>query len=83
MIQAMTCGVVPMSGAGMSLSGPMSSEISVVKRRVSRSSSARLSRRGSQITAPLAPPKGRSTTADFHVITIASARMSSRVTVGE
>ncbi len=30
MIQAMICGLVPTSGAGMSLSGPMMTLISVV-----------------------------------------------------
>ena len=39
MIQAMTCSLVPTSGAGMSFSGPMTMEISEAKRRVRPSSS--------------------------------------------
>src|ERR1039458_8749076 len=38
---------------------------------------------GSQITPPLAPPKGMLTTAHFHVIQLAKARTSSSVTSGE
>jgi hypothetical protein len=82
MIQAITRPSVPRSGAGMSFSGPISSAISVVKRRVSRSSSASVSVRGSQTTPPLAPPKGRSTSAAFQVMNMARARQSSRVMAG-
>src|SRR5579884_679009 len=53
------------SGAGISLSGPMMIEISVVKRRVRCSSSVWLSRSGSTTTPPLAPPKGRPMMAHF------------------
>src|SRR5258708_32673107 len=37
---------------------------------------------GSQMTPPFAPPNGMFTTAHFHVIQLASARTSSRVTFG-
>ena len=40
-IQAMVCSLVPMSGAGMSRSGPMIGASSAVKRRVIRSNSPR------------------------------------------
>ena len=81
-IHAITCAFVPTSGAGMSFSGPISLMISVVKRRVSRSSSSAVSCFGSQTTAPFAPPNGRPISAHFHVIHIASAFTSSRVTPG-
>ena len=82
MIQAMICGFVPRSGAGMSLSGPISIAISVAYRRVRCSSSVADSVLGSQMTPPLAPPYGSPTTAHFQVISIASARTSSSVTSG-
>ena len=69
-----------MSGAGMSRSGPMIGAISAVKRRVRFSSSPRESSVGSTITPPFAPPNGMLTTAHFHVIHIASAFTSSRLT---
>ena len=47
-----------------------------------RSSSPWLMFFGSQMTPPLAPPKGMFTTAHFHVIQLASARTSSSVTSG-
>ncbi len=72
MIQAITCASVPTSGAGMSLSGPMKSWICWTNLRVSRSSSPRDSLLGSQFIPPLPPPKGRSTTAVFQVIRLAS-----------
>ena len=56
MIQAITCGLVPTSGAGMSLSGLISREISVAYRRVRCSSSSCESSFGLQTTPPLAPP---------------------------
>ena len=83
MIHAIVCSFVFMSGAGTSFSGPMNSISSAVYRRVSRSSSPWLILFGSQITPPFAPPKGIFTTAHFHVIQLASARTSSRLTSGE
>ena len=80
--QAITCEFVPTSGAGMSFSGPISLMISVVYRRVRRSSSLDDSCLGSQTTPPLAPPKGSPISAHFHVIHIASALTSSRVKPG-
>ena len=80
MIHAIVCGLVPMSGAGTSFSGPIRSMISAVYRRVILSSSPRVSVEGSQITPPFAPPNGMFTTAHFHVIQAASARTSSSET---
>ena len=51
-------------------------------RRVMRSSSPIDIFLGSQITPPLAPPKGMFTTAHFQVIQLARARTSSRLTSG-
>ncbi len=51
-------------------------------RRVSRSSSRRDMRVGSQATPPLPPPNGTWATAHFHVIQAARAVTSSRVTAG-
>ena len=58
MIQAITWASVPMSGAGMSLSGPMKSWICSTNLRVSRSSSPRESLLGSQLIPPLAAAEG-------------------------
>ncbi len=80
MIQAMIWAFVFTSGAGMSRSGPMSTSISVVKRRVSPSSSFWLSFFGSTMTPPLPPPYGMPTTAHFQVIHIARALTSSSET---
>jgi hypothetical protein len=55
-IQAIVCSFVAMSGAGMSSCGPMNGRSSEVKRRVSRSISARDISRGLQRTPPFAPP---------------------------
>jgi hypothetical protein len=81
-IQAITLASVPTSGAGMSFSGPISLMISLVKRRVIRSSSRRESRFASTTTPPLAPPNGSPIRAHFHVIQIESALTSSSVTAG-
>ena len=77
MNQAMIWGVVLTSGAGMSRSGPTSTEISVKKRRLSASSSFIESFLGSTTTPPLPPPYGMPTTAHFQVIHIARALTSS------
>jgi hypothetical protein len=82
MIQAMVWASVPMSGAGMSVFGPMTARSSSVNRRVSRSFSSSESALGSTTTPPLAPPNGRSTTAHFQVIHIERPIHSSRVTPG-
>ncbi len=55
---------------------------STMKRRVMCCRSSSLSFLGSQTTPPLAPPKGTSTTAHFHVIQDARARTSSGFTSG-
>ncbi len=81
-IQAMTWALVFTSGAGMSSFGPMNRWIRSTKVRVRCSSSRGERSAGSQSIAPFAPPYGRSTTAVFHVMSEASARTSSRSTVG-
>jgi len=81
MIQAITRSLVFMSGAGTSESGPRTSMIAEVYRRVTRSSSVLDMLPGSQTTPPLEPPKGMLTTAHFQVIHAASAFTSSRVTL--
>ncbi len=81
-IQAIVAAFVPTSGAGMSFSGPISLMISEVNLRVMRSSSLRDMDFGSQMTPPLAPPKGRPISEHFHVIHIASDLTSSSVTSG-
>jgi hypothetical protein len=82
MIHAMTCALVLTSGAGMSRWGPMMSWIWWTKRRVSRSSSRGDSVLGSTAIPPLAPPKGKLTTAVFQVISEARPCASSMSTVG-
>ena len=52
---------------GMSTSGPITSFSDCTSLRVMRSSSGSVRSLGSQHTPPLAPPKGTSTTAVFHV----------------
>ncbi len=81
-IHAITWLLVPTSGAGMSFSGPISLMISVVYRRVRRSSSPAERIFGSHTTPPFAPPKGSPISAHFQVIHIASALTSSRVRPG-
>lgn len=80
MTQAITCSLVPRSGAGMSRSGPMTSAISVMYRRVTRWSSAAESSAGLMRTPPFAPLKGSFITAHFHVIHMARALTSPRFT---
>ena len=79
-IQAIVCSLVAMSGAGMSFCGPMIGSSSEVKRRVIFRSSSSESSFGLQRTPPLAPPYGSRSSAHFHVIHIASAAHSPRVT---
>ena len=55
-IQAIVCSFVAMSGAGMSICGPITSTSSEVKRRVRRSTSVRESSCTSQRMPPFAPP---------------------------
>jgi hypothetical protein len=81
-IQAMVWAFVFMSGAGMSRYTPRTCWIPFVNRRVMRWSSAWLKPVGSTSTPPLAPPKGRSRSAVFQVISDASARTSFRSAVG-
>jgi len=66
----------------MSFSGPMNGRISLAKRRVMRWSSFWDMTFGSQSTPPFAPPNGIPTTAHFHVIHMARAFTSSRLTCG-
>ncbi len=74
--------VVPISGAGTSVSGPIIGKISYVYLLVTRSSSLGDSFFGSQITPPFAPPNGKSTTLHFNVISIERAVITSTVTSG-
>ena len=67
-IHAIVCSFVAMSGAGMSVCGPISRTSSDVKRRVSRSSSRCDSACASQRMPPFAPPYGSRSSAHFHVI---------------
>ena len=81
-IHAIVCSFVAMSGAGMSVCGPISRTSSDVKRRVSRSSSRCDSACGSQRMPPFAPPYGSRSSAHFHVIHDASAAHSPSDTSG-
>ena len=82
MIQAIVWALVPDVGRRDVRVGPDEPSSSVAKRRVSASSSFGLSGRGSQVTPPLAPPNGTSTSAHFQVIHMARARTSSRSGLG-
>lgn len=64
---------VPISGAGMSRLGPMTSCSFCVNTLVNRSSSAGLKSRGLHPMPPLAPPYGIFATADFQVMSCAKA----------
>ena len=81
-IHAIVCSFVAMSGAGMSVCGPITSTSSEVNRRVSRSSSGSDSARASQRMPPFAPPYGSRSSAHFHVIHVASAAHSPSDTSG-
>ncbi len=81
-IQLMTCAFVFMSGAGMSVCGPMTPEIASTNLRVRRCSSLADSFVGSHWMPPFAPPNGTPTTAVFQVIKLASERTSSISTDG-
>ena len=81
-IQAITWALVLTSGAGMSRVGPRTFSILSMKDRVIFWSSSRLRSLAGQFTPPFAPPKGMPTTAVFQVISVASARTSSRSTSG-
>ena len=80
--QAITCASVPTSGAGMSRVGPSTFSILSRKERVTVWSSRASSRAGSTSMPPFAPPNGMPTIAVFQVISSASARTSSRSTLG-
>ena len=83
MIQAIVWALVPTSGAGMSESGPMMPlELGREPARQAPRAPCALIALGSQVTPPLAPPNGTSTSAHFQVIHIASARTSSRSVCG-
>jgi len=81
-IHAIVWALVPTSGAGMSRCGPSTFSILSMKLRVICCSSDSSSAVASQSTPPLAPPNGIPATAVFHVISVASARTSSRSTAG-
>ena len=82
-IHAIVCSFVAMSGAGMSVCGPIVSTSSDVKRRVRRCELRGRERHAtSQRTPPFAPPYGRRSSAHFHVIQLASAAHSPSETCG-
>ena len=83
MIHAIIWGFVLISGAGISISGPITLIISAVNLRVNLSSSLFESLLGSTHTPPFAPPKGRFSRLFFQVIHIARALTSSRKTPSE
>jgi len=74
--------LVPTSGAGTSVSGPMMERISYAYLLVSLSSSARDIFFGLQATPPLAPPYGKPTTWHFSVMSKARAVIKSKSTSG-
>ena len=78
----MVSASVYISGAGMSVKGPMVSPRAVTKRRVIRRFSLTDILVVSHSTPPLAPPNGMSATAHFQVIHEARALTSSSSTVG-
>lgn len=82
MTHPITWASVLTSGARMSALGPMTLEMAWVKLLVAASSSRSDKEAGSSVIPPLAPPKGRSSKADFQVINEASARTSSRSVSG-
>ncbi len=71
-----------MSGAGMSIIGPIAEPSWDTYRRVIARFSSSDSSFALQITPPLAPPNGMSITAVFQVIQVASAVSSSSETAG-
>ena len=81
-IQLITRLPVEISGPGTSTKGPMSSFRFCTSLRVRRSSSESERRAGSTTTAPLLPPIGRFQSAVLHVMSDASARVSSIDDVG-
>src|ERR1035437_9216641 len=78
----MCCGLVMTSGAGTSLTGPTFLAIWRTQPRQIASCSRWLRLCGSQMTPPLPPPSGMSTTEHFHVIHVARARTVSSVSCG-
>ena len=80
--QAISLGPLPMSGAMMSRIGPSTFSTRSMSARVARWRSPGDSSFGSRSMPPLAPPKGRSTSAVFQVIAAARARTPSRSTSG-
>ncbi len=77
-IHAISRGPDPMSGAMMSVIGPIACSSGPMSPRVIACISVSDNDLGSQSTPPLAPPKGRSLRAVFQVIVAASARAPSR-----
>ena len=81
-IHAIVCAFVPTSGAGMSRVGPSTFSILSMNERVICCSSTSSHAEVSTLTPPFAPPNGMPATAVFQVISVASARTSSRSTSG-
>ena len=81
-IHAITLALVFTSGAAMSRYTPRTCWMPCMNRRVMRWSSPSLIPVGSTSRPPLAPPKGRSSSAVFQVIKEARARTSLRSALG-
>jgi len=81
-IHSMCCPLLMTSGAGTSWKGPTFLAIWRTHPRQICSCSRALKWCGSQITPPLPPPNGMSTTEHFHVIHIARARTVSMFSCG-
>ncbi len=79
-MSAMISPLVPTSGAGMSMFGPIRLLSLYMKRREMFSSSSLPYWRGSIWMPPLPPPNGTSAMAVFQVISAASALKRSRET---
>ena len=82
MNQAMTCALVPTSGAGMSRPGPSTLSTLPMNERATFCSSPWVRSCGVTFTPPFAPPNGMPAMAVFQLISSASARTSSRSTSG-
>ena len=76
-IHAISRPLVPISGAGISLCGPNTSDSAIVYAFVKRSNSPRLNFLGSHLIPPFPPPYGRLATAHLKVIHADNAFTSS------
>ena len=81
-IHPIIIGLVYISGAGISTSGPIKSAIASIYPRLKRSNSIRDNSLGLTVIPPFAPPKGKFTTAHLKVIQNAKDFTSSIETFG-